>query len=190
MTAPSDKSAWQAFKPYAPPVIYCLSVAAGTALLALFAFIMGLPAQARADAFAQDAGCVPPVLSPSGASACQTRVAIVETARLATARGPAPSFVARWDDGSTMQVDLSYSQNEAVAGLQVGQPVQLQMWQGTPTAVWSRGRVYATSQNPLQDADAWQTGARWGSLALWLPLLAGAWLALRGWILSREPTDD
>ena len=190
MTHSPNKNAWQAFRPYAPPVIYCLSVAAGLALLSLFAYLMGQQAQARADAFANDPSCRAAASSSVVAGACTTEQATAEALRLGAARGPTPGFVARRIDGSTVSVDLPHGDNDAILGLMPGGKVQIRMWQGRVAVVWIRGQAYATSANPLQESDAWQQGARMGALVLWVPLLIAAWVALRGWILSREPTYD
>ena len=122
--------------------------------------------------------------------ACRTERAAVDNLRLGTARGPTPGFDARLGDGSTVRVDLPHGTNDALLRLRPGDILPVQVWQGTAVRIWIDGQGYATSDNPTQQAGAWLQGAQMGALALWLPLLAGAWLALRGWILSREPTDD
>ncbi|MFN8470896.1 MAG: hypothetical protein U0822_01640 [Anaerolineae bacterium] len=190
MTLLHDKGAWQRFRPFAPPVIYSLSLAAGLLLLSLFAYGMGLAAQARGDAFADDPSCAATSNAQALLGVCRTEQGTVENPRLGMGRGPTPGFDVRLGDGSSVRVDLPHGNNDAIQSLAAHENVKVQIWQGLATLVWMRGRAYATSDNPLQQADAWLTGARLGAFALWLPLLAAGWLALRGWILSREPTYD
>ncbi|MFN8498948.1 MAG: hypothetical protein U0641_13950 [Anaerolineae bacterium] len=184
------RSAWQAFRPHAPPVIYCLCVTAWLLLLSLFAYGMGMQAERRGDVFDSDPSCAATANVAPASGACRTERAAVDNLRLGTARGPTPGFDARLGDGSTVRVDLPHGTNDALLRLAPGDILPVQVWQGTAVRVWIDGQGYATSDNPTQQAGAWLQGAQMGALVLWLPLLAGAWLALRGWILSREPTYE
>lgn len=176
--------AW--FYPHGPRLIYILVVALGVALLTAFAAIEGRQAQDRADTFRNAPDCVGP--GQGGQRGYVIEKATVLDAWYVIGRARPPGIQVQRADGTVETIYFPANDQSIISAVSRGATVELQTWDGQVTQVRANSVAARPAQNPLADAENWDSGVRIGVRFVPFLLLIAGVLAFRQWLVYRALT--